>query len=76
MHETPASPPSSARRSTATARARGPDLELLREVRERFGGRVLAAGGIRDAADVEAVRELGLDGVVVGRAWLDGTLIV
>ena len=52
----------------------GPDLELLREVRARFGGCVLAAGGIRDAADVAAVRELGLDGVVVGRAWLDGTL--
>jgi phosphoribosylformimino-5-aminoimidazole carboxamide ribotide isomerase len=52
----------------------GPDLELLSEVRSRFGGRVLAAGGIRDAADVDAVRRLGLDGVVVGRAWLDGTL--
>jgi phosphoribosylformimino-5-aminoimidazole carboxamide ribotide isomerase len=52
----------------------GPDLELLREVRARFEGRVLAAGGIRDAVDVAAVRELGLDGVVVGRAWLDGTL--
>jgi phosphoribosylformimino-5-aminoimidazole carboxamide ribotide isomerase len=52
----------------------GPDLELLREVRDGFERRVLAAGGIRDAADVEAVRELGLDGVVVGRAWLDGTL--
>ena len=52
----------------------GPDLELLREVRSRFDGRVLAAGGIRDAADVAVVRELGIDGVVVGRAWLDGTL--
>jgi phosphoribosylformimino-5-aminoimidazole carboxamide ribotide isomerase len=52
----------------------GPDLDLLRDVRDRFGGRVLAAGGIRDAADVDAVRRLGLDGVVVGRAWLDGTL--
>jgi phosphoribosylformimino-5-aminoimidazole carboxamide ribotide isomerase len=52
----------------------GPDLELLREVRARFGGCVLAAGGIRDAADVAAVREHGVDGVVVGRAWLDGTL--
>jgi phosphoribosylformimino-5-aminoimidazole carboxamide ribotide isomerase len=52
----------------------GPDLELLREVRARFDGRVLAAGGIRDAADVAAVRELCIDGVVVGRAWLDGTL--
>ena len=51
----------------------GPDLELLREVRA-FDGHVLAAGGIRDRDDVEAVRGLGVDGVVVGRAWLDGTL--
>jgi len=35
---------------------------------------LLAAGGIRDSGDVDAVRALGLDGVVVGRAWLDGTL--
>jgi phosphoribosylformimino-5-aminoimidazole carboxamide ribotide isomerase len=54
----------------------GPDLDLLREVRGHFGGRVLAAGGIRDATDVDAVRRLGLDGVVVGRAWLDGTLLL
>ena len=52
----------------------GPDLELLREVRACFGGSILAAGGIRDQDDVEAVRALGIDGVVVGRAWLDGTL--
>jgi phosphoribosylformimino-5-aminoimidazole carboxamide ribotide isomerase len=52
----------------------GPNLGLLREVRDRFAGQVLAAGGIRDAADVDAVRRLGIDGVVVGRAWLDGTL--
>jgi phosphoribosylformimino-5-aminoimidazole carboxamide ribotide isomerase len=54
----------------------GPDLELLRDVRTRFEGRVLAAGGIRDAADVSAVRELGVNGVIVGRAWLDGTLVL
>ncbi|HET7567420.1 MAG TPA: HisA/HisF-related TIM barrel protein [Gaiellaceae bacterium] len=54
--------------------AGGPALELLREARAAFPGRLLAAGGIRDAADVEAVRETGADGVVVGRALLDGTL--
>jgi phosphoribosylformimino-5-aminoimidazole carboxamide ribotide isomerase len=53
----------------------GPDLELLREVRS-FNGTVLAAGGIRDDADVEAVRALGIDGVVVGRAWLEGAVTV
>ena len=52
----------------------GPDLELLREVRAHFDGEILAAGGIRDAADVDAVAALGVDGVVVGRAWLEGTL--
>jgi phosphoribosylformimino-5-aminoimidazole carboxamide ribotide isomerase len=54
----------------------GPDLELLCDVRARFDGRVLAAGGIRDEADVAAMRDLGLDGVVVGRAWLDGTIVL
>jgi phosphoribosylformimino-5-aminoimidazole carboxamide ribotide isomerase len=52
----------------------GPDLDLLREVRASFAGSILAAGGIRDTTDVDAVRALGIDGVVVGRAWLDGTL--
>jgi phosphoribosylformimino-5-aminoimidazole carboxamide ribotide isomerase len=53
--------------------ALGPDLELLREARTCFGGEILAAGGIRDARDVEAVAALGIDGAVLGRAWLDGT---
>jgi phosphoribosylformimino-5-aminoimidazole carboxamide ribotide isomerase len=52
----------------------GPNLELFERVRARFDGEVLAAGGIRDRVDVEAVRRLGVDGVVVGRAWLEGTL--
>lgn len=52
----------------------GPDLDLLRTARALYDGELLAAGGIRDAGDVEAVHRLGIDGVVVGRAWLEGTL--
>ena len=52
----------------------GPDLELLGEARAGFDGSLLAAGGIRDAADVEAVRRVGANGVVVGRALLTGSL--
>jgi len=52
--------------------ASGPDLELLREARSGFPGELLAAGGIRDDADVEALARLGVDGCVVGRAWLEG----
>src|SRR4051794_30992680 len=51
----------------------GPDLELLREVRELFDGEILAAGGIRDIGDVAALEALGIDGAVVGRAWLEDT---
>jgi phosphoribosylformimino-5-aminoimidazole carboxamide ribotide isomerase len=60
---------------TAVARdgtAAGPDLELLREARSLFPGELLAAGGIRDDADVDALAALGVDGCVVGRAWLEG----
>ena len=54
----------------------GPNLELLRCARTAYDGRLLAAGGIRDAADVDAVRALGVDGVIVGRGWLEGTLVL
>ena len=53
----------------------GPDLELLREARAAFAGEILAAGGIRDAADIDAIRALGIDGAVVGRAWIEGTYV-
>ena len=52
----------------------GPDLELLREVREASGLPVLAAGGISSEADVAAVAASGCEGAVVGRALLDGSL--
>ncbi len=50
----------------------GPDLDLIREARANFAGEILAAGGIRNAQDIEAAREAGADGAVVGRAWLEG----
>ena len=62
---------------TAIARdgtASGPDLDLIREARANFAGEILAAGGIRDTADIEAAGEAGADGAVIGRAWLEGTL--
>jgi phosphoribosylformimino-5-aminoimidazole carboxamide ribotide isomerase len=52
----------------------GPDLDLLREVREASGLPVLAAGGIRSHSDLAAVAATGCEGAVVGRALLDGSL--
>lgn len=52
----------------------GPDLALLRTVRETSGLPVLAAGGMASVADLAAVEEAGCEGAVVGRALLDGAL--
>ncbi|HLX19268.1 MAG TPA: 1-(5-phosphoribosyl)-5-[(5-phosphoribosylamino)methylideneamino] imidazole-4-carboxamide isomerase [Gaiellaceae bacterium] len=49
----------------------GPDLELMGRVAARFGGPVLAAGGVRSQKDIDALDALGLEGAVVGRALLD-----
>jgi phosphoribosylformimino-5-aminoimidazole carboxamide ribotide isomerase len=52
----------------------GPDLDLLRDVRDASSLPVLAAGGIRSEVDLVAVAATGCEGAVVGRALLDGSL--
>jgi phosphoribosylformimino-5-aminoimidazole carboxamide ribotide isomerase len=52
----------------------GPDLNLVAHVRDQFGPAVLAAGGVRTDEHVERLRELGIEGAIVGRALLDGTI--
>jgi len=52
----------------------GPDLDLLARVQERGCAPVLAAGGIRSVADLDALERIGIEGAIVGRALLDGTL--
>jgi phosphoribosylformimino-5-aminoimidazole carboxamide ribotide isomerase len=51
----------------------GPDLDLVRRVMRR-GFPVLAAGGIASIDDLQAVRDAGAAGAVVGRAALEGAL--
>jgi phosphoribosylformimino-5-aminoimidazole carboxamide ribotide isomerase len=51
----------------------GPDAALVRRV-ARAGLPVMAAGGIRSLEDLEALREAGATGAVVGRAALEGSL--
>jgi phosphoribosylformimino-5-aminoimidazole carboxamide ribotide isomerase len=47
----------------------GPDLRRLADIIARAGRRsVYAAGGVRDRADVEALRKVGAAGVLVASA--------
>lgn len=52
----------------------GPDLALLDGLGRLGGGRLVASAGIRDIADLKAVRDLGCAGAIVGRAIYEGTL--
>ena len=47
----------------------GPDLDLVRQAVDA-GGRVLAAGGIRNTDDVALLAEAGAEAAIVGRALL------
>lgn len=52
----------------------GPDLRLYRHVLELTDRPVIASGGIRDAADVWALRDLGCEAAVSGKALYEKTL--
>ena len=52
----------------------GPDLELYARTLELTDRPVIASGGIRVADDVRALRDLGLEAAVVGKALYSGTL--
>ena len=52
----------------------GPDVELVARVVERSRLPVLAAGGIRNEADLDALEAVGAEGAIVGRAILQGTI--
>jgi phosphoribosylformimino-5-aminoimidazole carboxamide ribotide isomerase len=53
----------------------GPDLDLLRRVRATAPDVALfGSGGVRTAADVQALRDAGCQGAILGRAVYEGTL--
>jgi len=50
----------------------GPALETLRAFVAAVNAPVVAAGGVRSAADVEALEATGVEGVIIGRAIYEG----
>ena len=53
----------------------GPDLDRLAAIRARAGARRLyAAGGVRDKADLAALKDAGAAGVLVASALHDGKI--
>jgi phosphoribosylformimino-5-aminoimidazole carboxamide ribotide isomerase len=50
----------------------GPNLESLAEIISAVDANVIASGGVGTLADIEAAREVGAAGAIVGRALYDG----
>jgi phosphoribosylformimino-5-aminoimidazole carboxamide ribotide isomerase len=53
----------------------GPDLDRLGRIRDAAAGKkVYAAGGVRDAADLVALRRAGIAGALIASSLHDGRL--
>lgn len=52
----------------------GPDLDLYRELLDAGHANVIASGGVGSLAHVQAVADLGMPGVIVGKALYEGTV--
>jgi phosphoribosylformimino-5-aminoimidazole carboxamide ribotide isomerase len=54
----------------------GPDLELYRRLVGLGRGSIIASAGVTSVEDLQALRELGCTGAIVGRALYDGRLTI
>lgn len=53
----------------------GPNLNLLGDLQAQFPTtNIIASGGIRNLADIDALKRVGVKEAVVGRAMFEGTL--
>ena len=53
---------------------KGTNRELYRELSKRYRVPITASGGVSDLSDVIALRELGLYGAIIGRAYYNGAI--
>ncbi len=52
----------------------GPNLEMLKKLKEAVAIDITASGGIKDMSHIRALNELGLYGAITGKAMYAGTL--
>lgn len=53
----------------------GPSIDLYKELKDRFPSlHIIASGGVSSLADIEKLEEIGIYGVVVGKAIYEGKI--
>ncbi|HLN88535.1 MAG TPA: 1-(5-phosphoribosyl)-5-[(5-phosphoribosylamino)methylideneamino]imidazole-4-carboxamide isomerase [Candidatus Binatia bacterium] len=50
----------------------GPDLQTLSQATELLNAKIIAAGGIGSLGDLQALKEIGVEGAVIGKALYEG----
>lgn len=53
---------------------KGPNRELYRELKESLDMDIIASGGVSSLEDVRALRELGVYGAIIGKAYYTGDI--
>ncbi len=52
----------------------GPPLEGLIKLRSNIKCKLTASGGVKDINDIAALKKIGVDGVIIGKAYYAGTI--
>jgi phosphoribosylformimino-5-aminoimidazole carboxamide ribotide isomerase len=52
----------------------GPPLEGLKTLRSRLKCRLTASGGVKDISDISALKRIGVDSVIIGKAYYAGAI--
>jgi len=53
---------------------KGTNRELYRRLSEKFSIDLIASGGVSDLADIAALKEMGLHGAIIGKAYYTGAI--
>lgn len=52
----------------------GPSYDRLTELQHRFPGNIIASGGVTTLDDIKRLRDMGLYGAIIGKAYYAGTI--
>jgi len=53
---------------------RGTNRELYKQLNDTYQLNIIASGGVTDLSDIAALREMGMHGAIVGKAWYTGAI--
>ena len=53
---------------------KGTNLELYKELSEKYSLEIVASGGVSSMDDVRALKEIGVWGAIIGKAYYTGAI--